>query len=86
MIITGSMNGRQYSGPVFQHLDWLSKRLHFRCINVQFYKRTGSNVAICSYTLRQEEDNIIGAKVNGTWNGMMGQMQKQVLPAVAFYS
>jgi hypothetical protein len=86
MIITGSMNGSQYSGPIFYHLDWLSKRLHFRCINVQLHKRTVSNVdiCVCSYTLRQEGNNIIGAKVNGSWNGMMGQMQNQVLPAVTF--
>ena len=84
MIITGSMNGRQYSGPVFHHLDWLAKRLRFRCVNVQFHKRTVSNVDICSYILRQEENNIIGAKVNGSWNGMMGQMQNQVLATAPF--
>ncbi len=32
MIIGQSAKEKHFSGPVFHHLDWLSKRLHFKCV------------------------------------------------------
>ena len=77
---SGNVTG--YSGQMFEHLKWLSARLKFRYDGFTFstIKEIQLKIFASSYSISPSPGNIAGIKINGTWNGLIGQLVRNVSP------
>ena len=80
MVIQQDSDGvTHYSGALFEHLQWLSQRLQFKWVRSSYLLVHRYQSILGRYILQREPANMIGMEVNGSWNGLIGQLIRQVI-------